>query len=84
MKKKEVFDESEIIDLGDVELTEEEDKIFTAMIEQSDKEIEEMRMQIRWNKKQIDVVKRASEIIWIPYQTYYVKHIVYKKAMEDI
>ena len=63
MKKKEVFDESEIIDLGDVELTEEEDKIFTAMIEQSDKEIEEMRMQIRWNKKQIDVVKRASEII---------------------
>ena len=32
---------------------------------------------------QIDVVKRASEIIGIPYQTY-VKHIVYKKAMEDI
>ncbi|MEK7434245.1 MAG: hypothetical protein AABZ74_14030 [Cyanobacteriota bacterium] len=47
MKKKEVFDASEIIDLGDVELTEEEDKIFTAMIEQADKEIEEIKRQIK-------------------------------------
>jgi predicted DNA binding CopG/RHH family protein len=81
--EKEKFDENLIIDGGTIELSEEMDILINRKIAQAEKDIDQMKMQIRWGVKQIDVVKRAASIMGIPYQTY-VKHVVYRQAIEDI
>lgn len=81
--EKEKFDENLIIDGGTIELSEEMDILINKKIAQAEKDIDQMKMQIRWGVKQIDVVKRAASIMGIPYQTY-VKHVVYRQAIEDI
>jgi predicted DNA binding CopG/RHH family protein len=69
--------------LGDVELPEELSEKINIMIEQADKEIEEKRIHFRWNSSQIDIVKKASALMGIPYQTY-LKQAVFEKALKDI
>lgn len=81
--KKEIFDESLIIDGGTVELSDEMDKIIDKQIAKAEKDINQKKMQIRWGTKQIEVLKKAASIMGIPYQTY-VKHVAYRQAMEDI
>ena len=81
--KKEKFDENLIIDGGTIEISDEMDVLISKKIVQAEKEIDQMKMQIRWGIKQINVVKKAASIMGIPYQTY-VKHVVYKQAIEDI
>ena len=81
--KKEIFDESLIIDGGTVELSDEMDKIIDKQIAKAEKDINQKKMQIRWGTKQIEVLKKAASIMGIPYQTY-VKHVAYIQAMEDI
>lgn len=71
----------EIEDLGVVELSEEEDKRITAMIEQADREIEETRVSFRWGKEQLAVVKEAAERMGVPYQTF-IKMCVYQRALD--
>lgn len=82
MKKKIDF-ENEMEDLGVQKLTPELDEQINAMIEQADREFEEARVNIRWQKQQLDLVKRAASIIGIPYQIY-IKDIVFRKSVEDI
>lgn len=81
--KKEKFDETLLIDGGIIELSDEMDALITQKIEQAEKDIKQMKMQIRWGVRQINVVKQAASLMGIPYQTY-VKHVVYKQAMDDI
>lgn len=81
--KKEKFDETLLIDGGVIELSDEMDALITQKIEQAEKDIKQMKMQIRWGVRQINVVKQAASLMGIPYQTY-VKHVVYKQAMDDI
>lgn len=80
---KEVFDESLIVDGGTIELSDELNELINKKISQAEKDIEQMKMQIRWGTKQIDIVKQAASLMGIPYQTY-VKHVVYRQAIEDI
>ncbi len=68
-------------ELGDIELSEEEDKKVTAMIEQAEKELEDLRISFRWGKEQLDVVKRAADTIGVPYQTF-LKMAVYQRALD--
>ena len=82
MKEKIDF-ENEMEDLGIQELTPELDNKINAMIEQADKEFEEARVNIRWQKQQLDLVKKAASLIGIPYQIY-IKDIVFRKSVEDI
>jgi len=42
-----------------------------------------MRMHIRWGIKQVNIIKRAAELMGIPYQTY-VKQALFHQAVEDI
>ena len=81
MRKK--FDESLFVDGGTIELSQEMDALINKKIAQAEKDIEQMKMQIRWGVKQIDIVKQAASLMGIPYQTY-VKHVVYRQAIEDI
>lgn len=71
----------EIEDLGVVELSEEEDKRITAMIEQADREIEETRVSFRWGKEQLAIVKEVAGIMGVPYQTF-IKMCVYQSALD--
>jgi predicted DNA binding CopG/RHH family protein len=68
-------------DLGDIELSEEEDKRITEMIEQADREIEETRVSFRWGKEQLAVVREAAEKMGVPYQTF-IKMSVYQRALD--
>lgn len=81
--KNEIDFENEMEDLGVQELTHELDEKINLMIEQADKEILEARVNIRWQKQQLDLVKKAASLIGIPYQIY-IKDIVFRKSIEDI
>lgn len=81
--KKETFDETLLMDGGIIELSDEMDALIAQKTEQAEKDIKQMKMQIRWGVRQINVVKQAASLMGIPYQTY-VKHVVYKQAMDDI
>ena len=77
---KEKFD---IQDLGTVKLPEEQHKLAITKIAEADKEVEQMRMQIRWGLKQVALVKRAAKLIGVPYQTY-IKQVLFHQALRDI
>ncbi len=66
--------------LGTIEFSEEEDKRITEMIEQAEKELDETRVSFRWGKDQLEIVKRAADLMGIPYQTF-LKLAVYEHAL---
>ena len=66
--------------LGTVEFSEKEDKRITKMIEQAEKELEETRVSFRWGKEQLEIIKRAADLMGIPYQTF-LKLAVYEHAL---
>lgn len=72
-----------LIHLGDVTLSKEIDEMINKKIEEAEEDIEAMRMQIRWDRKQIDVIKKAASLIGIPYQTY-AKQTLFQQAIRDI
>lgn len=53
------------------------------MIDQADKELEEARVNFRWGKEQLDLVKTVATMMGVPYQTY-IKQVVYKQCLEDL
>jgi len=53
------------------------------MIKQADSEFEEVRVNFRWGHKQLAVIKRAADLIGVPYQTY-IKSVLMRQAREDI
>jgi len=67
-------------DLGTVEFSEKEDKRITKMIEQAEKELEETRVSFRWGKDQLEIIKRAADLMGIPYQTF-LKLAAYEHAL---
>jgi predicted DNA binding CopG/RHH family protein len=75
-----VSKEIEIEDLGDFELDPEIDAKVDRMTEEADAEIEATRVNFRWGKEQLDVVKRAARSMGVPYQTL-IKFVVYKQAL---
>lgn len=70
-------------DLGYVELPEEEAELYNQMIELADQQNEDIRVSFRWKSKQLNIIKQASELIGIPYQTY-IKTVLFKQSLEDI
>lgn len=52
-------------------------------IANADNELAETRVNFRWGKEQLDLVKRAAELMGVPYQTY-IKQVVYRQCLEDI
>ena len=70
-------------DLGDVEFSGEEAEKINNMIELADKENDEVRISFRWKNKQLQILKEASELIGVPYQTY-IKMVLYNHSIEDI
>lgn len=70
----------EIEDLGDFDLPPDLDKKVKKMISEAD---EEVRVNFRWTKKQVDLLKRAAKLRGVRYQTY-MKQLLYEGAMRDL
>lgn len=70
-------------DLGDVELPEAEAEYYNKMIKTAEEQIEDVRVSFRWKSKQLNIIKQASELIGVPYQTY-IKTVLFKQSIEDI
>ena len=73
-------EEIEIEDLGDYEMDPETSVKVEKMIAEADAEIEAARVNFRWGKEQLDVVKRAAHIMGVPYQTM-IKLLVYQQSL---
>ncbi|MEK7433729.1 MAG: hypothetical protein AABZ74_11400 [Cyanobacteriota bacterium] len=69
--------------LGPVELSDEEAEIANKFIEEADKEIEEARINFRWGREQLNLVKRTANVMGVPYQTY-IKQVVYRQCLQDL
>lgn len=54
-----------------------------AMTRQADSDVEELRVNMRWRKAQVDVVKRAAALFGMPYQTY-VRQAAVRQAAADL
>jgi uncharacterized protein (DUF1778 family) len=67
-------------ELGGIELPKEEDAQITGMIDQAERELDDTRVSFRWGKEQLEVVKRAAQVMGIPYQTF-MKQVVFERAM---
>ncbi|MDO8670037.1 MAG: hypothetical protein Q7O66_01225 [Dehalococcoidia bacterium] len=65
------------------EMSPEMDEQVSAMIDQADQDVEEVRVNIRWRKAQVDVIKRAAARFGLPYQTY-IKQAVFRQSLADL
>jgi hypothetical protein len=54
-----------------------------AMIAQADEEDEQARVNFRWSKDALEVVRRAAKLMGIPYQTF-IKQAVFEHALSII
>jgi predicted DNA binding CopG/RHH family protein len=70
-------------ELGDIELSEEEGEHYNKMINLAEEQIEDVRVSFRWKSKQLNIIKQASQLIGIPYQTY-IKTVLFNQSIEDI
>ena len=70
-------------DLPDIELGPKLDAKVQVMTEQADRDIREARVNFRWGMPQLATVKRAADLLGVPYQTY-IKQVVLKQAIADI
>jgi predicted DNA binding CopG/RHH family protein len=69
--------------LGPSELSAEDAAEFEQQIAEADQELEEARVNFRWGKEQVDLVKQVAKLIGVPYQTY-IKQTLYRSCLEDL
>lgn len=77
------FDRNKVRDGGIYELTADQSCIVEEKIAQAEAELLEARVNFRWGKKQIQLVKMAADLVGVPYQTY-IKQVVYRQCLKDI
>ncbi len=70
-------------ELGAIELPAEMVQKVESMIAQADEEDREARVNFRWGKEQLEVVKEAAKLMGIPYQTF-MKQVVLERALAII
>ncbi|HEY9680462.1 MAG: hypothetical protein AB1457_17690 [Chloroflexota bacterium] len=69
--------------LGEIELPPEMEARVDRMIAQADEEDELARVNFRWNREALDVVKQAAKLMGIPYQTF-IKQTVFEHSLSII
>lgn len=69
--------------LEPIELSAEDSADFERQIAEADKELEEARVNFRWGKAQVELVKQVAKLIGVPYQTY-IKETLYRSCLNDL
>lgn len=70
-------------DVGEVELTLQEDHDIEDMIDQAEQDIDDVRVNFRWGSEQLALIKQVARKLGVPYQTY-MKMVLYRNAVEDL
>ena len=70
-------------ELGDYEMPPEMAAKVESMIAEADEEDELARVNFRWSKEALEVVKQAAKLMGIPYQTF-IKQAVFEHALSII
>ncbi|HEY9712499.1 MAG TPA: hypothetical protein V6C72_03455 [Chroococcales cyanobacterium] len=73
----------EIEDMGDVALPSALDAKIQSMIAAADTEIDATRVNFRWQREPLSLIKEVALAMGIPYQTY-IKQVLYKQALDDM
>jgi predicted DNA binding CopG/RHH family protein len=73
----------ELEELDNVELSPEIDAQISQITASAEAEIAATRVNFRWEKQPLDLVKKVAETMGIPYQTY-MKQAIYRQAIEDL
>lgn len=72
--------------LEDVELDADQDRRIAELTDEADADIaasDEVRVNFRWGRAQVDTLKQAAAIYGVPYQTY-LKMVALRAAREDL
>lgn len=72
--------------LGEIELDEETGRKVDEMIEQAERDIAalgEVRVNFRWGREPLGIVRRAAALHGVPYQTY-LKQAALRQALTDL
>jgi CheY-like chemotaxis protein len=77
------FDRNKLKRVGEYAMEPATSAKVEAMISAADKEISEARVNFRWGKEQLELVKSVAEHMGIPYQTY-IKQVVYRQCLQDL
>jgi predicted DNA binding CopG/RHH family protein len=70
-------------ELDDIELPNEQNELINKFIAQSEKDIDEARVNFRWGTEQVELVKKVAKLMGVPYQTY-IKQVVYRQCLQDL
>ena len=73
----------ELEPMGDVELDPELDAKIEQMTVAADAEETACRVNFRWEKKPLELVKQAAASMGVPYQIY-IKQVLYRQALADL
>ena len=77
------FDRKKIKSAGEYIMDAETSVKVESMIKAADEELSETRVNFRWGKEQLDLVKQAAANMGVPYQTY-IKQVVYRQCLQDL
>ena len=73
-----------LVDRGEYKFeSPEAEQEAASVVVQAEKELAECHVNFRWQREQLDLVKRAAEEIGVPYQTY-IKLCVFRQAKQDL
>jgi predicted DNA binding CopG/RHH family protein len=72
-----------IEELEDISLSAEIDAKVSKLTALADSEIEQTRVNFRWQKEPLNLIKKVAESMGVPYQTY-IKQVLYRQALNDI
>jgi len=70
-------------ELGEFDMPPELVQKVESMVAQADEEDAEARVNFRWGKEQVEIVKQAARLMGIPYQTF-MKQTVFERALSII
>ncbi|TXI89706.1 MAG: hypothetical protein E6Q34_10160 [Burkholderiaceae bacterium] len=73
----------EIEDLGDFDMPEDLDAKVQKMTAEADAELDATRVNFRWQKTPLNLIKSVAAAMGIPYQTY-MKQVLYRQALNDL
>ena len=77
------FDSSKLKKAGEYAMDPDTSVKVEKMIAEAEREIVETRVNFRWGKAQLKLVKRAARQMGVPYQTY-IKQVVYRQCLQDL
>ena len=70
-------------DLGDVELSPEEAALAVRKTREAERELADVRITLRWGRKQLATIRRAAALSGVPYQAY-LKQAAFAQAVRDL